>query len=186
MNHYVYGVEVPPCIREELRKVAAQIRGTLGLAYNECFPVACFIERVLPKIYDDFVLEILPRDQLGERHGETFPDKHLMRLREDVYIGMCEGSGQHRFAGAHECAHHIYHEGIPLAFFRSSAKNLPLFRNSEWQADTLAAELLMPYEAVKHMGVQDIKTKYGVSRSVAQCRRDKIDKEEMQYEYITI
>lgn len=69
---------------------------------------------------------------------------------------------------------------------RRSAKHLPVFRNSEWQADTLAAELLMPYGAVKDMSSWKIELLYGVSHSAAQCRRDKIDKEAMRYQYVRI
>lgn len=186
MNHYADGVEVLPCSVADLRKLATQIRTMIGLTDDEPFPVGHFIEFVLPKIYDDFVLEILPKRVLGEKHGETFPNEHLMRLREDVYIGICEGDGQHRFTGTHECSHLIRHEGVPLALARRSAKHLPVFRNSEWQADTLAAELLMPYEAVKDMNPQDIELLYGVSHSAAQCRRDKIDKEVLRYRCITL
>lgn len=168
----------------DLRKLANQIRKAIGLSDDKPFPVGRFIEYVLPKVYDDFVLEILPKQQLGDKHGETFPNKHLIRLREDVYIGICEGDGQHRFTGAHECSHLIYHEGIPLTLTRRSAKSLPAFRNSEWQADTLAAELLMPYGAVKDLSTLKIELQYGVSHSAAQCRRDKIDKEVMRYRYM--
>lgn len=186
MNHYADGVEVPPCSIVKLRGVATQIRKSLNLSDDAPFPIAYFIEYVLPKLYNNFALEVLPERILGEKHGETFPNKHLMRLREDVYIGLCEGNGQHRFTGAHECAHLIYHEEIPLALARRSAKNLPVYRNSEWQADTLAAELLMPYNAVKEMNAEQIEVYYEVSRSAAKCRRDKIDKEAMQYHCITI
>lgn len=186
MNHYADGVEVPPCSVADLRRLATQIRMAIGLTDDKPFPVGHFIEYVLPKIYDDFALEILPKQLLGEKHGETFPNKHLMRLREDVYIGICEGDGQHRFTGMHECSHLIYHEGVPLSLARCSAKHLPVFRNSEWQADTLAAELLMPYGAVKDMSSWKIELLYGVSHSAAQCRRDKIDKEVMRYQYVRI
>lgn len=186
MDHYADGVEVPPCSTAQLRKLASQIRSAIGLADDKAFPVGRFIEYVLPEVYEDFTLEIVPIGQLGEKHGETFPNKHLMRLREDVYIGICMGNGQHRFTGAHECSHLIYHEGVPLAMARRSAKRLPRFRNSEWQADTLAAELLMPYKAVKRMDTRDIERQYGVSPSAALCRREKIDKEMMQYRYLKI
>lgn len=186
MNHYADGVEVPPCSTSQLRMLAALIRKTIGLTDDKAFPVGHFIEYVLPEVYEDFVLEIVPASQLGEKHGETFPNKHLMRLREDVYVGICDGDGQHRFTGAHECSHLIYHEGVPLALARRSAMHLPHFRNSEWQADTLAAELLMPYEAVKKMDAREIERSYKVSPSAAQCRRDKIDKEMMRYQCVKV
>lgn len=186
MNHYADGVEVPSCSVIDLRKLAAHIRKIIGLTDDKPFPVCHFIEHVLPKVYDDFALEILPKQQLGEKHGETVPNKHIMRLREDVYIGIYEGIGQHRFTGMHECSHLIFHEGIPLSLARRDAKNFPLYRNSEWQADALAAELLMPYEAVKNMSPLKIELLYGVSSSAAQCRRDKTDKEAMRYQHVKI
>lgn len=57
----------------------------------------------------------------------------------------------------------------------------PVYRNSGWQADTLAAETLMPYEAVKNVSVWEIERLYGVSPTAALYRREKIDKEAMRY-----
>lgn len=182
MNHYAEGFEVPPRSTANLRRVAERVRTVVGLSDDKAFPVACFIEYVLPVLYDDFTLEIESMSEMGDKHGETIPDRHIIRLREDVYEGICEHDGQHRFTGMHECAHLIIHEGIPLALARHPAKNLPVFRNSEWQADGLTAEILMPFEAVKHMSADGIQAHYLVSASAAQCRRDKIDKEVAKFE----
>lgn len=70
---------------------------------------------------------------------------------------------------------------------RRSAKNLPSYRNSEWQADALTAEILMPYNPIKQgMSVKEIQRRYGVSASAARCRRNKIDKEMTYYEFLGI
>jgi Zn-dependent peptidase ImmA (M78 family) len=177
LNHYIDGVEVPPCSTADLRNLATRIRRMLGLSANKAFPVPHFIEYVLPIIYPDFILEVVSPCKMGNKHGETIPDKHIIRLREDVYEGMCNGNGQDRFTGMHECSHLIKHEGVPLALARRSARNLPAFLNSEWQADTLAAELLMPYETTRSMLPEDIKDTFLVSASAAHTRFDKLRKE---------
>ena len=43
------------------------------------------LEHVLPALYQDFEYEICSKDQLGIDHGMTYPDKHRILLREDVY-----------------------------------------------------------------------------------------------------
>ena len=36
-------------------------------------------------IIPDFQLEIVPQNEMGNKHGETFPNKNIIRIREDVY-----------------------------------------------------------------------------------------------------
>lgn len=78
MNHYEGGVEVPPCSINDLRRIAKQIRNVMALSDDKPFPVAQFIEYVLPCIYSDFVLEIVPKEDFGDKHGETIPDQHVI------------------------------------------------------------------------------------------------------------
>lgn len=180
MNHYAEGYEVPPCSIIDLRRLSALIRQMFGLDPNKAFPIAHFMEYALDSLYDDFRLEICTHAELREKHGETFPGRHLIRLREDVYEGMYNGNGQDIFTAAHECSHLIKHEKVPVSMARRRAENLPIYRNSEWQADTLAAELLMPYEVAKDLQPYEIKKRYLVSSSAAQTRYDKLRKEAMR------
>lgn len=181
MDHNAYGVEVPPCRIVDLRKAAEEVRRMIGFDDFKPFPVVQFIERVLPRLYDDFLFEVLPKQEMGNEHGRTFPDKHVIQLREDVYDGLCNDEGQARFTGAHECSHQIFHEGVPLSLARRSAEHLPVYRNSEWQANTLAAELLMPFNAVKNMTPCQIESLFKVTPTAAQVRYDKVNKELRKY-----
>ena len=66
-------------------------------------------------------------------------------LRADTYDALCDVSDpkhcRARFTVAHEIGHLILHEGFALA--RGAVRHKH-YEDSEWQADTFAAELLMP------------------------------------------
>ena len=79
---------------------------------------------------------------MGDDHGQTFPEKLLIKLREDVYVGMCKGVGRDRFTGAHELGHLFLHKSAGFAR-RSLEPGAPLYVNSEWQADTFSSAFLI-------------------------------------------
>lgn len=177
MNHYDDGYEEPPCSTQDLRNISDLVRRIFDIDPEKPFPVCEFIEFALYELFDDFKFEICTKAEMREKHGETLPGRHLIRLREDVYDGMCEGVGQHRYTAAHEIAHLLKHEHVPVAMARRRAEHLPLFRNSEWQADTLAAELLMPFSAVRFLTAPEIEDRFLVSSSAARVRFNKLQKE---------
>ena len=53
---------------------------------------------------------------------------------------------------------------------RRDAGKLELFRNSEWQADCMAGELLMPHQMIKTMTAGDIMRAYKVSEAAAETQ----------------
>lgn len=171
MSKYDEGIEVNPRKRADLRRLANTVRTLTGVPNNEKFPVMEFLEMVLPKIFDDFTLEVVPKDEMGNKHGETRPKRHLIRLREDVYEGACDGNGRDLYTIAHEIGHLFLHTG-DYSFAWREGQSIPLRKNSEWQADAFAGELLMPYTAIKGMSLDEVKLRYGVSISAArvQCK----------------
>lgn len=71
--------------RKDIRRFVKKIKKLVGLENELYFPIVEFLENILPEIIPDFQLEILPRLVMGDKHGETFPDRNIIRIREDVY-----------------------------------------------------------------------------------------------------
>lgn len=89
-----------------------------------------------------------------------------MKIRRDVYDEVCEDRGRARFTLAHEIFHYIFHDQPNISFARSTDK-IPSYMDPEWQANTFAAELLIPRDLVKGLTVDEIMEKCGVSRQCA-------------------
>ena len=141
-----------PCSRADLRAYANQIRRMFKLEKEKCFPIIQFIEWILPEVYSDFVFEIREIGQMGDRHGQAYPDKNTIILREDVYEGVINGQGRDRFTLAHELGHFLLHRdgAITMARMKPGAK-IPPYRDPEWQANAFAGELLMPVHIITGM-----------------------------------
>lgn len=171
MNKYKDGIEVQPMSRQAIRDFTKTLRSYMGVSDNQKFPVMKFLEFVTPKIYEDFNYEILSKEEMKNKHGETYPNKRIIHLRQDVYEGACNGNGRDLYTVAHEIGHFFMHAG-DYSFARRAHEEFPVYENSEWQADVFAAELLMPYTEIKNMRPADVSRIYGVSPTAAQvqCR----------------
>ncbi|KJV35841.1 hypothetical protein VI08_06665 [Luteibacter yeojuensis] len=128
--------------------MASGLRNSFRCDPEKAFPLYQYLELELPKVWPDFYLGSKGLDEMGDDHGWTFPDKAEIWLREDVYDGLRTDRGRDRFTAAHELGHLVLH-GCPLARSRRPSGELPLFRDSEWQADNFAGEFLMPVEVVR-------------------------------------
>ena len=166
MARYHGGIEVPPLSRAQLRMEALALWRVLGLDRRKEFPVMQMLEHGLYGLYPDYEFSVETMGAMGDDHGRSYPDSHRILIREDVYSGACERRGRDRFTVMHEISHLLLHEGVPVALKRSSA-DIPAYRNSEWQADALAGEILMPNPEIRGMTVQEIASVYGVSANAA-------------------
>jgi Zn-dependent peptidase ImmA (M78 family) len=97
------------------------------------FPIVQFLDVLLPKHFPQFVLEILTPTDMGAAHGLTYPDQHVIRVREDVYERAYQGEGRDRMTLAHELGHYILHSGLGLARMPAH-ESIPAYQDSEWQA----------------------------------------------------
>lgn len=163
--------QVPGHSRARLGHFASAIRRGLGYS-APWFPIDRFLERDLPTFHEDFSLEIEDVRIMGDRHGVTYPSERRMVLRCDVYEGACRGYGRDRFTLAHELGHYLLHD---LPGLERSApvlrKSLKPFQDSEWQANTFAAELLMPVELLQnYSSIGEITFEFGVSRDAARVQ----------------
>lgn len=105
---------------------------------------------------------------MGGKHGETYPSKNIMRIREDVYLRVAAGEGRDRLTIAHEVGHLFMHEDDSIALCRLAPdEQLKPFEDPEWQADAFGGELLASSYLIKGMTEREVQEKCGVSSSAA-------------------
>jgi len=172
------GFEVAPLRKRQIWDAARQLRTSFGGTTTH-FPILEFLEFELPKVWGDFYFGTKEIDEMGDDHGWTFPDRAAIFLREDIYQGLKAGRGRDRFTAAHELGHLVLHN-CALARSRRPSGELPLFRDSEWQADNFASEFLMPVEVVRnHPDPYIIAAECGVSEQAASMRLHALRQEGM-------
>lgn len=103
-------IPVKPVSRQTIWEFVKTLKRALAVENDLFFDIVYFLEYVMPIIFPDFVLEICPQEEMGNLHGETIPSEHKIRIREDVYIGACNGKGRDRLTVAHEIGHYFMHD----------------------------------------------------------------------------
>lgn len=148
---------VKPTSRQAIWTHVRNIRRSLGVEDKLYFDIVHFVERVMPEVYPEFVFEVCSEAEMGNLHGETIPSEHKIRIREDVYIGACEGRGRDRLTMAHEVGHFFMHDESSVVFYKADPnEKIPHFRDPDWQADVFGGELLAPLYLINGMNVSEI------------------------------
>jgi len=174
MSHHDSAVRVPPRSTEKIREAALVFRGNLNIE-SAWFPLVEVIEHVLPRVFDDFILDVRTEREMREIYGVgtaamTTPAAKRIELREDVYDQLHLHEGRARFTVAHELGHLFLHEGGGLAR-TDRVRPMKIYESAEWQADMFAAEMLIPLEkAVECASVDQLMKVFGVSRQAAAIR----------------
>ena len=164
MNCY----KAKPISRENIKRYVRYIKKKTGFEDELYFPIIDFMENVLPEWIDGFNYEIVSKQEMGSLHGETFPNKNLIRIREDVYERAVAGEGRDRLTIAHEIGHLLFHEEDSVALCRMDPnEKLKPYEDPEWQAMALAAEIMCDARLVRHMSPDQIKETCGVSWTAA-------------------
>lgn len=157
--------------RNDIRRYIRKIKKMVGLEDTLYFPILPFLENILPVLIPDFQLEIVPITEMGNKHGETYPSKNLIRIREDVYLRAATGEGRDRLTIAHEIGHLLLHEDTAIALCRLEPnQKLEPYEDPEWQADAFGGELLASSYLIQNMNEQQVQEKCGVSASAARCQ----------------
>lgn len=166
-------VRVAPTSRKKLRKGAEKLWSQLGIKGDQ-FPIVQVMDVLLSDALPDYTFAVVEKELMGDEHGLTEPDQQIVLIREDVYVGACEGVGRDRFTMAHELAHLIYHGGNYLARLDPHSMRNPThekYEDSEWQANAFASELLMPVRVVKDCAdPEELAERCGVSVQAARVR----------------
>lgn len=157
--------------RQNIRDFVYMLKKEFGLESTLYFPILKFVENVLPLIVPDFQFEVVPESEMGNKHGETYPSKNLIRIREDIYLRAAQGEGRDRLTVAHEVGHLFMHEDDAIALCRLAPnERLKPFEDPEWQADAFGGELLASSYLIQGMSPYEVAKKCGVSMSAAQVQ----------------
>lgn len=157
-----------PLSRDDIRGIVRFLKQQMGLEKVLYFPVLQFAENVLPMFIPDYQFEVVPVKDMGTKHGETYPSKKLIRIREDIYLRAARGEGRDRLTVAHEIGHLFLHREDSIALCRlSPGQKLKPYEDPEWQADAFGGELLASSYLIRDMTIFEVQTKCGVSSAAA-------------------
>lgn len=160
------GLLVPPLGTKAIRDFANQVRALFVPDYRLDMPIIDILEWRMLSLDPQFVFDVQGFEEMGDYEGLVPIGEHRLILREDVYEGACRGVGRDRFTACHEFGHYLLHRKIMLA--RSRDDGHKIYCDSEWQADTFAATLLMsPRHAHLFHDPSDMASKCVVSQHAA-------------------
>lgn len=163
--------------RHDIRRYVRRLKGMTGLENVFYFPIIRFLELVLPVLIPEFVLEVVPVNKMGSKHGETYPSKNLIRIREDVYLGAVNGNGRDRLTIAHEIGHLLLHDDDSIALCRLAPdEKLKAYEDPEWQANAFGGELLASSYLIEGLSVREVSERCGVTESAASVQLNALRK----------
>lgn len=158
-----------PRSRNDIRKITDFIRDALDLSNSYEFPVVELLERLSELAGDPgFYMEIVEDYELN-CYARIFPEEKKIVIRNSVYEGACNDNYRDRFTIAHEIGHYFLHPSSSISFARGQIKS---YEDPEWQANTFAAELLVPHRLIQKMQPNEISKKCKVSRQVAEIQKN--------------
>ena len=144
-----HGFCVPPMSVEQIMELAERMRARLIYPDIERVPIAAALEFGLPRYLGSFDLFICDDEtmEFGKK-GETASGTDSITLPERIYVGAWKGNPSHRDIMAHELGHFLLHRHLSLVRYYDS--RLPIYRDSEWQANFFAACFLMSRRHRQH------------------------------------
>lgn len=163
-----------PTSRKKIRVLANNIREILDLQHEKYFPVMELLELGMPLLFENFSYEVISTEEMFA-YGVTYPEKNKICLREDVYERAISGNGRDRFTVAHEIGHYIMHKPSRISLARAElVKEIPAYKNPEWQANTFAGELLAPPHLIKGLSINEVVLACRVSTDVARIQLEQV------------
>lgn len=168
------GYQVTPRSRAKIRETAEFARFVCGLGDETRFDVDIILEHRLGPV--GLHWDIVDKRELGDdQEARAIPDAGVLLVREDIHAQWTDETSwgaRARFTFAHELGHLFMHTGVPFHRTQEKRTSHPPFEDSEWQADTFAAEFLMPVRLVNAhcRSAAEIVREFGVSRQAARIR----------------
>ena len=181
-----------PLSKSHIKYVCMVVRRILNLSITDKFDVVKMLDKLVFVMADleyHFDYEVRPDDdKIFNSKEEALTDLKtgIIYIKQSVMYEACSKKNPRAvFTIAHELGHYFLH------YFPSSVKfarvsecmKVPIFMDVEWQADTFAAELLMPEEACKDMSIEKIMNVYNVSSQAAEVRWRKLNNIRIADEY---
>ncbi len=163
-----YLKKAKPCSRMDIRQMAYNVRIIEGCQNKLFFDIVHFMDVTLPQIVPNYTLEIVENSEMGNALGLTYPDRGLVKIRDDVYDGASQGNGRDRLTMAHELFHLLQHDESNIVFARASGnQTIKKYEDPEWQADAFGGELLIPHHMICGMPIDKIIIECQVSAAAA-------------------
>lgn len=174
------GFPVKPTSKLKIKKIADAFRAYIVKhigPYETFCPIVEALEMLGEKPFKKYAFAILSDDdpRLNKKWAFTSPTEKCIYISESVYNNACRNIPKDRFTIAHELGHLLLGHKFDMVFSRKNENTpIPCYRDSEWQADTFAAYLLMPTELAKDKTADEIKELFGVSTSAAIAREARL------------
>lgn len=164
--------------KKEIEDKASTIREICSIfiedSEDERFPVLDFVEKVLPRIVENFNFIVVSPDELKNCYGVTDITDYTIQIREDVYYRAINGNKRDIFTIAHEIGHLFLHSNQKVKLARGES-SMKIYESTEWQADTFAAALLIPADKINNNDNKfTVASRFGVSVQAAEVRLKKL------------
>lgn len=166
---------VPATSKKNIKCFADHLRQVFGLYDAEYFPLLELLEHAIPEMDTGFNYEIVSDLEMGADQANYNLITNVMRVRESVYNGACNGNGRDRFTIAHELGHYFLHNEVVLSRVDTNIV-VPIYRDPEWQANTFASALMMPDHIIKNMIPEQIAKRCGASLTAAKIAFNNLQK----------
>ena len=166
-----------------MRTEAYMLRKKFGLDKVKAFPIMEFLEFIMPQIDPEFMVVPVEDNELPGRAAETVPDEHVIRVKQSVYDGACQGFFWARLVMAHELGHYLLHgeENVVYAC-PAPGEQIPNEINPEYQADIFSLELLAPVHLIDEPSEYLVSKHFGVSRGVARAQMNQARRVEKRHQ----
>lgn len=168
------GFRVPPKKITGIRAHAKNVRAVFGLVDLPFFPMASFIESLHSC---GITYHVGEEDDLPVGvEACCLPERGQIIFTGKTYDLACQDDPRARFTVAHELGHFALSHA--RSFHRESpTRRVQSFEDSEWQANTFAAEFLMPLDDIRKEGLRNpaqLMARYQVSWTAAETRIRKL------------
>ena len=168
------GYKVAPHKKTDLRSISDQLRKLPDIAgcYQKggnFLDAVHLLENVLFRA--GYNVHPIEDHKLTETAGFTVPELNLVVLRESIYEGLFENDPFSRYTVIHEFSHIVLNHAVTL--HRGAVLGAHRWiEDSEWQANNLAAEMMMPLDVVRRLQCKPIliMSECGVSAQAVQYR----------------
>ena len=177
-SKFAHGIKVAPLSALDISQIAGDIRSALRMQDVEYLPVVQILE-ILAQIYDGFNFCIITDDELPKNVYAVYnPMKGTIYIKEKIYtMAAKENNGFARWTIMHECGHFFLHSNQTIALARQESNKHHTFEDSEWQANTFAAEMLAPLRLIRSTySIEEVAHHFGISKRAAELRIEKINR----------
>ena len=165
-----------PTSRKDLRKYSQILRKLFGIPLTGRFPVLYALEKI-GDVFEGCNYVVLEDNcfspQTMARCMRNDSGGYTIEIKQSVYDGaVYQNIGAFLGFICHEICHVFLFEigFVPVYEYSFNENTLPAYCSVEWQAKTLCAEVMIPFEESNGMSVKEIVETYHCSKSFAKKR----------------